>query len=95
MVRIIFLFLFISLSGSCNKERLEEYTGIIKDYTGLDGCGLVIVLDNGANLEPAAVPVNITLIADKRVSIKYRILTHRVSNCMVGSIVEVVRLRYL
>jgi len=82
------------LNFSCSKQY-QEMTGIIKDYSGLDGCGLVIVLDNGTVLEPAITPQYTTLIANKRVSLQYRVLDDRVSICMVGLIVEVLSLRYL
>ena len=88
------LFVVMSLSFSCNKE-LDELNGTIKDYTGLDGCGLVIVLDNGNTLEPVLLPANTTLIADRKVSVKYRIAKDRVTNCMAGLIVEITSLRYL
>ncbi len=91
----IFSICFLALLVSCNKNISDEETGIVKDYTGLDGCGLVIVLDSGTNLEPASLPANVTLIADKRVTIKYRTLTDRASNCMIGPIVKIVSLRYL
>ena len=96
MLKIIFTVIICTalLNFSCSKQQ-QEITGIVKDYTGLDGCGLVIVLDNGTNLEPVSLPANVTLIADRRVTIKYRTLTNRASNCMIGPIVEILSLRYL
>lgn len=87
--------IFFTATASCNKQNTEELYGTVKDYTGLDGCGMVIVLDNGTNLEPAVLPSGTTLTADKRVSVSYRNLSNRVSNCMVGPIVEILTLRYL
>ncbi|MGQ0738760.1 MAG: hypothetical protein ACT4OJ_06835 [Bacteroidota bacterium] len=95
MIRFLAAIICITLLNfSCSKQQ-EEVTGIVKDYTGLDGCGLVIVLDNGTDLEPVSLPANVTLIADRRVSLTYRTLTDRASNCMIGPIVKVVSLRYL
>lgn len=94
MVRIIFLFLFISIIASCNKERLEEYTGVIKDYTGLDGCGLLIDLDNGDRLMPVANISGVGLEENRRIAVKFR--DKPVFNiCMAGTTVVIVNLRYL
>lgn len=93
-IALIILICTSFMNFSCSKQQ-EEITGTVKDYTGLDGCGLVIVLDNGTNLEPVSLPANVTLIADRRVSIKYRTLTDRATNCMAGTIVEITSLRYL
>jgi len=96
MYKIIFTVIICTalLNFSCSKQQLE-ITGTVKDYTGLDGCGLVIVLDNGKNLEPFSLPANVTLMANRKVLIKYRTLTNRASNCMAGPIVEILSLRYL
>lgn len=95
LTRPLLLIAFLAcIHFSCQKES-EEIQGIVKDYTGLDGCGLVIVLDDGTNLEPAVLPQNISLVADKRIAVKYRVLTDRYSNCMVGPIVQILALRYL
>ena len=80
---------------SCNKNISDEEVGIVKDYTGLDGCGLLIVLDKGENLEPISIPAGVTLTDGQRVSVKYRIKNDRASACMAGYIVEIVSLRYL
>jgi hypothetical protein len=82
------------LTLSCSKHQ-EEVTGTVKNFSGLDGCGVVIVLDNGTNLEPDLLPAGVTLMPDKRVSIKFSQLSGRVSNCMVGYIVRIISLRYL
>ncbi|HPG11457.1 MAG TPA: hypothetical protein PLU37_08010 [Chitinophagaceae bacterium] len=91
---LLLMTLLACIHFSCKKES-AEIQGMVKDYTGLDGCGLVIVLDDGTNLEPAILPQNISLVADNRIAIKYRVLTDRVSNCMVGTIVQILALRYL
>lgn len=88
------LLVVMLLNFSCSKQ-LDEMTGTVKDFTGLDGCGLVIVLDNGSTLEPVVLPANTTLIADRKVSVKYRNLKDRATNCMAGLIVEITSLRYL
>jgi PKD repeat protein len=64
-------------------------TGIVKDYTGLDGCGFVIALDNGEVLEPAEIVPNFILWNGQRVRLSYTELTDRTSICMVGKIVRI------
>lgn len=79
-------FLFVS----CNRtscENAQEAT--IEDYTGLDGCGLVIKLQNGEVLEPVNLnDFNITPTDGMKVWVQY----HEVgmlSICMVGPTVEI------
>jgi len=88
------LLVVMLLNFSCCKQ-VDELTGTIRDYTGLDGCSLVIVLDNGSTLEPVELPANTALIADKKVSVRYRSLNDRFTNCMAGLIVKITSLRYL
>jgi hypothetical protein len=81
---------------SCNKVRLEtgELTGIVKDFTGLDGCGKMIVLDSGEKLEPVTLPPNTTLMVNRRIVVKYNTVS-AFSICMAGTTVEITSLRYL
>lgn len=95
MKKILFISAFSLLFFSCNKSVLEEEAGTVRDFTGLDGCGLLIVLDNGKNLEPVSIPAGVTLTDGRRVIVKYRIKNDRVSACMAGYIVEITSLRYL
>jgi PKD repeat protein len=64
-------------------------TGTVVDYTGLDGCGLVIELDNGERLEPAEIVPNFVLKAGQRVRLSYTELRDWASICMVGRIVRI------
>lgn len=73
---------------------MEEYTGVIKDYTGLDGCGLMIDLDNGSRLEPMKNESGTPLEKNRRVAVKFR-RNPSMSICMAGETVEIVSLRYL
>jgi hypothetical protein len=76
--------------SSCDRTSCENaQAAIIEDYTGLDGCGLVIKLQNGAVLEPINLnDFNITPTDGMKVWVKY----HEVgmmSICMVGPTVEI------
>ncbi len=64
-------------------------TGTVKDYTGLDGCGLLINLDNGETLEPVEMVPNFVLKEGQRVRLSYTELTDRASICMAGKIVRI------
>ena len=87
---------FFLTGFSCNKLRVEndEITGTVKDFTGLDGCRKMIVLDSGERLEIVSLPANTTLIVDRRVAITYKPV-QSVSICMAGTTVEIISLRYL
>ena len=64
--------------------------GVVKDYTGLDGCGFIIELEDGTTLEPAEVMVrNFEFRDNQKVWLTYVSLTNQVSVCMVGELVRV------
>jgi hypothetical protein len=91
----LFLILITSmLIGTSCEKSATEFTGTVKDFTGLDGCRVMIVLDSGQKLEIVSLPANTTLIPDRRVAITYKTVS-RVSICMAGPTVEVTSLRYL
>ena len=64
-------------------------TGTVMDFTGLDGCGLLIQLDNGEVLEPAEIIPNFVLTNGQRVRLSYTELPDRASTCMAGKIVRI------
>jgi hypothetical protein len=88
----IFL-LFFSCSNSKNAK--SELEGTVTDVTGLDGCGLLIKLDNGTTLQPVVLPQGFTLQKGKRVKLTYTVLKDRMSTCMNGSIAEITSISYL
>ena len=91
--------LVINTSDNCSDTYEEviytgqptycEYTGTVKDYTGLDGCGLVIVLDMGIVLEPVEIVPDFALYDGQRVILGYTELKDRASICMTGQIVRI------
>jgi hypothetical protein len=88
-----FVVLFASsiLLLSCNRTSCENaQAATIEDYTGLDGCGLVIKLQNGNVLEPVNLnDFNITPTDGMKVWVKYHEVSGMASICMVGPIVEI------
>ena len=66
-----------------------ELTGTVKDYTGLDGCGYLIELDNGKILEPAIVDYPFKFRDNQRVKLSYLEIPGMASICMVGIIAEI------
>ena len=73
-----------------------ETKATVKDLSGLDGCGYVLVLESGEKLEPmldARQPSptikGIVLRDGMKVTCSYQVLNDRGSICMVGKIVEV------
>lgn len=91
------LFLGLSLLyTSCNDGKLflGETEGIVKDYTGLDGCGFIIELENGDKLEPAQVlDSNFVFYDGQKVIFTYTELKDVGSICMVGKIVRIESIR--
>lgn len=67
-----------------------EFEGEVKDMTGLDGCGLMIVLGNGTRLQPAEIKdTSFQLKAGQKVKVSYTELKDRMSNCMSGKIARI------
>jgi hypothetical protein len=95
MKRVFYiLLLFITVTNACSKDHSETATGVVKNYTGLDGCGMMIVLDSGGALEILSLPSNTTLIENRKVRIEY-IAEPRNSICMAGITVHIKSLQYI
>lgn len=91
----IILFSAILFVGGCTKDNSGiEATGIVQDFTGLDGCGKMIVLDSGEKLEIISLPSNITLEVNRRVRVEYK-PEPRASTCMAGITVHIISLQYI
>ncbi|HUS02845.1 MAG TPA: hypothetical protein VMY77_14005 [Chitinophagaceae bacterium] len=84
----------ILISISCRKENSGEVNATIIDLTSVFGCRMIIVLDTGEKLEPVILPANTTLIANRRVAIKYTNVSVG-TPCMSGTTIEITSLRYL
>ena len=93
MKRFFILFAFLVAISGCTKDTFET-NGTVQDFTGLDGCTLMIVLDSGERLEPVSIPAGITLQAGRRVKVKYKEV-QRASACMAGTTAEILSLQYL
>jgi hypothetical protein len=67
-----------------------EVFGIVKDFGDLDGCGLLVALENGDLLNPAKVPPGFSLAAGQRINFSYKTLEGMASICMAEkAIVEI------
>ncbi|MBN2609975.1 MAG: PKD domain-containing protein [Bacteroidales bacterium] len=66
-----------------------EHTGTVKDYTGLDGCGYLIELDNGTRLEPILIDTSFIFRDNQRVKVSYVERYDLASICMAGTIAEI------
>ncbi len=90
-MKVFLLLTFVLLIFSaCNRSTCENaQAATIVDYTGLDGCGLVIQLQNGTVLEPVNLnDFNLTPTDGMKVWVKYHEIAGG-SICMVGQIVEI------
>jgi len=88
------LLLFITVTNACTKNNSETATGVVKNYTGLDGCAMMIILDSGRALEILSLPPNTTLIENRKVRVDY-ITEPRASICMAGITVHIKSLQYI
>jgi hypothetical protein len=98
--------LLLGFVTSCQKKTEAtpdecRTLGTIKDFTGLDGCGWMLVLDNGEKLNPlmmlrcgtppvAEEPIDKIKWADgKRVRFDYKERKDLAGTCMAGKTVEI------
>ena len=83
----VFLAVFAMPCVGC-VDGLRPGNAILRDYTGLDGCGWVIEADEGVVLEPLNLGEFISdPHADMRLAIEYQEEGGYASICMVGPIV--------
>ena len=83
--------LFI-ISCEDKDETLDcDIKATLRDYTGLDGCGFVLVLDNGEVLEMGGFDEepDFQFNDGMEVSISYEEMQGMATICMVGSIVRI------
>jgi hypothetical protein len=69
-----------------------RFEGIVMDMRGLDGCGLMIVLNDSAHtrLQPVVLTdTSFHLQPGQRVRVNYTELHDRMSNCMSGKLVRI------
>jgi hypothetical protein len=86
----IILFIAISfLIFSCTKSHEGMTKATIKDFTGLDGCGMMLVLENSTALEPGNLndfSSTVSITDGQKVWVKYQ-ENNVASICMAGQTV--------
>jgi len=93
-------FFIILLSISCtptqNIDDVKEETkkcetvGTVKSFSGLDGCGLLIVLESGKKLQPAVIEdKNFKLQDGQKIRFNYEPEGGMMSICMAGMMVKI------
>tara|TARA_B110000285_G_scaffold68300_1_gene78486 strand:+ start:729 stop:1019 length:291 start_codon:yes stop_codon:yes gene_type:complete len=90
-MKFIVLILVLSIIlCSCNKNK-GSVKAEIKDLSGLSGCGFIIELENGEQLEPLNLSDYIVNIEDgNKIWVSYHATTSFIATaCMVGTIVEI------
>ena len=93
MKKTLFYLLLILLPAlsACEKSSTGWIKATIQDLTGLDGCSLVIQLEDESYLEPVNLSdftSSATIVDDQKVWIKYQEVSGG-SICMVGKIIEI------
>lgn len=85
---VIILLFHLSSCDKCSQCKRGELA-TIRDFTGLDGCGWVIVLNNGENLEPKNLhSFGLDLKDGMKIKVKYH-EEWGASVCMMGKLVEI------
>ena len=90
MKNILYFCLLLMVLLSCSKNECPRAVkGELKDYIGLDGCGFVIILENGDRIEPINLSeFDIELVNNQKIWVDYHINENlSASICMIGDIV--------
>ena len=86
----IMLLISVACEHDNEKQCADAETGILKNLTGLDGCGWIIQLADSTRLEPINLnEFDIELKEDKVVCFRYHERPDMGSYCMVGPVVEI------
>lgn len=81
-------------NGSQNADC--QVMGTIKDFQGLDGCGFMIVLENGEKLQPVqSADANLELTNGLNIKFSYEEVTNQVGICMAGKMVKITCIEFL
>ncbi|MCB0522172.1 MAG: hypothetical protein KDD27_24730 [Saprospiraceae bacterium] len=91
---LLFSCLMVFVFGCKTKQQAAGQDcgefGIVKDFGDLDGCGLLIELDNGVLLNPAKMAGGFKLKEGQRINFSYKKLPDMASSCMAEkAIVEI------
>ena len=89
--KAIFLCLTLLIFSACSKSHSGFEKGKLHDFTGLDGCGMLIDLDNGTTLEPTNLTdfqSEVNIVDGQNIWVKYHEIAAG-SICMVGTVVEI------
>lgn len=77
-----------------SSTEVSNVSATFQDYTGLDGCGWILITSNGNKLEPANLSeLEIKPQEGKKVTISYQIMPDMMSICMVGQIVKITNIK--
>jgi hypothetical protein len=87
---------FVACDDDKGGVQPDVSEGIVRDYTGLDGCGYIIEMDNGEKLEPVEMTdTSFHFYDGQHVEVWYTELTDVGSFCMAGKIVRIDSIRAL
>jgi len=91
MKKIILFSALSLLIFACTKSHEGMTKATIRDYTRFDGCGMLIVLENGDEIEPSNLnnfSSTVSISDGQKVWVKYH-ETGAMSICMLGPTVEI------
>ncbi|MEM9848120.1 MAG: hypothetical protein AAF847_09550 [Bacteroidota bacterium] len=93
--KLLFSFLFISLLACNSSQKAKsnnmkcDTTGTVKNFSSLDGCGLLIVLENGEKLQPMEIVDDFQLKDGQQINFSYELVPDAMSTCMAGKIIKI------
>lgn len=90
---------FILVASKCENGKGEAKCtemGTIKDFSGMDGCGMMIVLDSGEKLQPIEYDSDKPEIRDgQRIKFAYKEAKDQMGICMSGKMVKVTCIEFI
>ena len=85
MAIIVIVLLAVSCSEKDDDIQTTYHSGVLKDYSEIDGCGYIIELENGDLINPVIINnSNIELSDGETVEISYEIIDTMFTTCQVG-----------
>ena len=87
----LLIILLVGLGLACTpSQKISKdcsTIGTVKDFTGLDGCKMLIVLEDGSKIEPAIIEVKDFELKDgQKVKFGYELAKDFFSVCMGGTL---------
>jgi hypothetical protein len=88
----LILFMSMMLLTSCGTTSKSQI-GNVRNFSGLDGCSLLIEMKDGSFLQPFEMTPDFKLMEDQKIKFSYEQIEGVASTCMKGKIVRITKIK--